>query len=473
MKSNINHNKLRKFVNLLVEQDETEDVYRISPEEYHMLMKLSDYSPGVTKIKKFGGKPLYITGNVDLSNTRTESLGNVAYIDGSLDIRNTRISVIPDGVVKTYVWDGGSPRERLRLKAQRDEWVRENEVRKELGEWEEGASEQANQVNALFMNLVSDGDVKTLDDDELEKLNELKRKLDRLNKEYDEVEDPDEVSELYDKISEVEDEIEELEDNNNTVYNTIVPQGGYYGSLKTYYVLSMLHNGDYAEFAVGTEDDMDDALREYYDDFIDNYGWESISEYTLESCLDEDSIVEMAEEDYEDQVRDNPDSYFDDDDFELSSEDERRIEELEKYIETLEEYISEKEDEQNSLEDEIEDPDEYSEKYDEIQKFIDDAENNKEKAQDEIDEIQDKKEVTDDMIENKVYDLVQDVKRDPMGYLKDMGLYHGDQLRNWVDESCIKDELARNGDYSDMNGYDGRYDTQKVDGKWYYIMRIN
>ena len=471
MKSNVNYNKLRKFVNLLVEQDESEDVYRISPEEYQLLMKLSEYSPGVTKIKKFGGKPLYITGDVDLSNTRATSLGNVVYIDGTLDIRNTGISKVPDGVVKKYIWDSGSPREKIRLKAQRDKWVADNEAKKETGEWEIGASEEANQVHALFQQLVGDY-IETLDEDELEKLNELKRKLARLTKEYDEIEEPDEVSELYDKISEVEDEIEELEDRNNTIYNTIVPQGSHYGNLRVYYVLPLLRNGEYAEFSVGTEKDMDNALEEYYDDYVDQVGWDGLSQYTIENCLDEDYIVNMAEEDYENQVRDYPDSYFDDDDYELSSEDEKRIEELERYIETLDEYIDEKTEEQSNLDNEIEDPDEYSTKYDELQSFIEEAESNKEKAQEEIDELQDKKEVTDDMIENKVYELVQRVKRDPLEYLKEMGIYNNG-LENYVDMSCIKEELARNGDYGDLNGYDGSYDTQKVDDTWYYVMRLN
>ena len=473
MKSNVNYNKLRKFVNLLVEQDESEDVYRISPEEYQLLMKLSEYSPGVTKIKKFGGKPLYITGNVNLSNTRATSLGNVVYIDGTLDIHNTEISKIPDGVVKSYIWDSGTPREKLRLKAQRDKWVADNEAKKETGEWEIGASKEANQVHALFQQLVDDGDIETLDEDELEKLNELKRKLERLTKEYDENEDPDESSELYDIISEVENEIEELEDRNNTIYNTIVPQGIYYGYLRVFYVLPLRRNGDYAEYSVGTEKDMDDALESYYDDYVDQVGWEGISEYTIENCLDEDYIVNMAEEDYEQQVRDYPEGYFDDYDYELSSEDEKRIEELERYIETLDEYIDEKKHEIETLDYDPEDEDEYNRQIEELEQFVEEAESNKEKAQEEIEELQDKKEVTDDMIDNKVYELVQNVRRNPLDYLKEMGLYHNNGLENYVDMKCIKEVLAGNGDYEDLNGYDGRYDTQKVDDTWYYVMRVN
>ena len=472
MKSNINYNKLRRFVNLLVEQDESEDVYRISPEEYELLMKMSDYSPGVTKIKQFGGKPLYITGNVNLSNTRTESLGNVAYIDGTLTINNTNISKIPDGVVKGHIWDGDTPRERIRLKQQENKWIAENEIRKENGEWEIGASQEANEVNALFEWLVGNGDIEALDDDELEKLNELKRKLARLIKEYDENEDPDESSELYDKISEVENEIEEIEDTNNTIYNTIVPYSNYYGGLSTYHVLPMKKRGEYAEFSVGTEEDMDNALERYYEDYVDQVGWDGLSEYTIESCIDDDEVINMAQEDYEDQVRDNPESYFDDDDYELTPQQERRISDLESYIVELDEYIDEKNGEIEELDYDVEHEDEYNRQQQELEALIEEAEENKEKAQEEIDSINDSKEITEDMIDNKVYDLMREVKRDPLGYLKDMG-WTGRDLERFVDMKCVQEQLSSNGDYGDLNGYDGSYDTHKVDGTYYYIMRIN
>ena len=53
MKQNINHSKLRKLVNLIVEQEDSDDFYRITPEEYIQLLDFSDNSPGFTKIKKF------------------------------------------------------------------------------------------------------------------------------------------------------------------------------------------------------------------------------------------------------------------------------------------------------------------------------------------------------------------------------------------------------------------------------------
>ena len=73
---------------ILVEQTEEEEYYKISPQEFEELMKLSGYhGKGLSKIKKFQGKPIWITGDLDLSNTPTDSLGSVKYIDGKLDSR--------------------------------------------------------------------------------------------------------------------------------------------------------------------------------------------------------------------------------------------------------------------------------------------------------------------------------------------------------------------------------------------------
>jgi hypothetical protein len=41
----------------------------------------------------------------------------------------------------------------------------------------------------------------------------------------------------------------------------------------------------------------------------------------------------------------------------------------------------------------------------------------------------------------------------------------------YVDTDCIYEELSRNSDYSDLNSYDGNYDTVDVDNETFYIMR--
>ena len=85
---------LQQLIKRIVEEVDGE-YYKISPEEYLELLKLSGYhGQGISRLQKFQGKPLWITGDLRISNTSTDSLGNVGYVEGSLDISNTKISDI-------------------------------------------------------------------------------------------------------------------------------------------------------------------------------------------------------------------------------------------------------------------------------------------------------------------------------------------------------------------------------------------
>jgi hypothetical protein len=160
----------------------------------------------------------------------------------------------------------------------------------------------------------------------------------------------------------------------------------------------------------------------------------------------------MAEEDYDYQVRENPESYFSDDDYELTSEQEERIEQLESQIADFEQ-------EQNELDTDRED---YDELYEDFQNHID-------ALQEELDSIEVDTEPTEEMIENKVYELVRDVRRDPLDYLKDYGY----NITEYIDEDALAQGLVDSDGWGVMNSYDGQYDSEDVNGIRYYIMRTN
>ena len=56
---------------------ETEDeYYRISPEDYLDVMRYASYNGNVfRKMKQYGGKPLYITGDLDLGGKDVKDIG--------------------------------------------------------------------------------------------------------------------------------------------------------------------------------------------------------------------------------------------------------------------------------------------------------------------------------------------------------------------------------------------------------------
>jgi DNA repair exonuclease SbcCD ATPase subunit len=153
-------------------------------------------------------------------------------------------------------------------------------------------------------------------------------------------------------------------------------------------------------------------------------------------------------------VRDNPESHFDDDDYELSDEQEAEKERIEAKIAELEEK-------QNNLEHEIEEPSDYSDAYDEVQEEIDNL-------QEILDETEPDKEPTEEMIDNKVQELVDRALNDPVSWLKDWGY----EIKDFIDEDSMVDYIFNSDGYSSMSSYDGDYDIQNVNGRDYYVFRL-
>jgi outer membrane protein OmpA-like peptidoglycan-associated protein len=452
---------------ILVEQTEEEEYYKISPQEFEELMKLSGYhGKGLSKIKKFQGKPIWITGDLDLSNTPTDSLGSVKYIDGKLDIRNTNISDLSGITIKSYTWDSGTPIEKKRILELLRKQRQEADYRRQNNEWNiEDGDTVGLKAHALFKHLVNSGDVTELNDEEKEELKQKKSELQVLGKQYDDSEEHDE--DLYNRISDLESEVEEIESKAADVYNIIPMKYSNYG-LTTFETID-IDDTEKHEYAVGDEEETDEAAYEYAKNYIDEVGIEGFRQHFIEQYLDEDSIRDYFEEYYNDDVRENPEIYFSTDDFQLSDEQKERVEELEEYIEKINGIKSRIEEKQGNLEQEIEDPDEYSRQYDLLQNKIDACETQIENAQEEIDNMEPDENPSEEMISEKVDEMVEDKMRDPADSLTEFG---GD-IKDYVDLDGLARGLVESDGYGIIGSYDGSYDTEDVDGVTYYIFRIN
>ena len=443
---------LHQIVKQIKEQVEG-DYYKISPEEYIQLMSLGSYhGKAITKMKKFEGKPLWITGDLNLDSTPTDSLGNVGYIDGSLNISRTNVSSIGNTKVKSWISDYNTPRERIRERQELNAKLAQQDILRDNNEWDfKNGDETGEKAHALFENLINNGEIDLLSDEDKEKLTILRRKLQDLEQEYEGLDDNDDrVYEVQEAIDETQSEIDELEENDADVY-MMYPNSRYshYGLLQ-FEVLIPGFKGN--EYSVGTEEEMDEAALQYAKNYVDDVGADGFTESFIEDYLDVDAIVNMAEEDYDYQVRDYPDSYFSDSDYELTYEQEQRIEQLESQIEDLE---------QQKLELDSDDENYYD--------YEEDLDNQIEALQEELDSIEVNTEPTEEMIENKVNELVRDVRRDPLDYLKNYGL----DIKEYIDEDELAQGLVNSDGWGIMNSYDGQYDSEEVNGVTYYIMRTN
>jgi hypothetical protein len=416
-------------------------------------MQYASYNGNVfRKMKQYGGKPLYITGDLDLGGKDVKDIGPIAYIDGSLDIRNTKVGDLGGLQVKKYISDGGSPREKIRDRQELNAKLGEQESLRDSDEWAlEQGDETGEKAHALFDNLVNNGEIEPLSDEDNEKLTILRRKLQDLEQEYEGLDDNDDRAyEVQEAIDETQSEIEELEENDADVYMMYAqPRYTHYGLTQFEVLIPGFKD---REYSVGTNEEMDAAALQYAVSYIDDVGADGFSESFIEDYLDVDAIVSMAEDDYEYQVRDYPDSYFSDDDYELTSEQEERIEQLESQIEDLE---------QQKLELDSDDDNYYD--------YEEDLDNQIEALQEELDNIEVDTEPTEDMIDTKVAELVRDVRRDPLDYLRNYGL----DFKEYIDEDALAQGLVDSDGWGIMNSYDGQYDTEEVNGVTYYIMRIN
>ena len=436
--------KYNDLVKIIQEQVNGE-YYDITPEKYLELMELAGYNgKGLSRIKKFQGKPLRITGDLNISATPVKDLGNIAIIDGNLDISNTNVMSV-DGIdIKGDVRDWNSGAHKARMRKIQLQKIADADSRRQEGEWSldnEDIDEEGLKANAVYEYLVMDGTVEEMTDEDKAEISRLKSQISKLTNDYDDEDDPELADAIYDQIGELEEELDDLMVNKADVYILHPDDYGNYG-MTSFELL----DGD-GEYSVGTEEEMEKAALEQIESFIDDVGLDGFRQGYVNDYIDEDEVARWFEDMFYDDVRESPESYFDEDDFEFTEEQQNRIEQLEN-------QISEYEEEQSNTED--------SDEYDEYQDLIDEL-------QEELDDIEIDREPTEEMIENAVDSRLYEVRRDPVSYIDEYGL----DVKNFIDiDELIQGVYADDG-YDGILTYDGTYEVVNIKGTDYYVFRTN
>ena len=490
-KIRLTENGLRSFVRAIVEQVEDE-YYHITSQELLKLLKLGvNNIDVVTRLKKFQGKQLWVDDSLDLSDTPIVSMGNIAgvsgdlelfgcrklknlgnlkYVSGKLNISRSSVSSV-DGVEYGSISQYDSELENKVLRKAYNEKFAEMEADRAEGTFDDpNSSEEAAKRWALLKYLGSNNSSVMIRTDEVnQEYYDLKQRLDLLNDRYNETDDDETVDSLQDEIDEVESRIEEIDTEYYDVYDMVEGDYGNYG-MSSFMVRNLGSFRSPEEYSVGTTDEADRALDDYWDNYIDDVGLDNFSESTLEDHIDGDEVAEDFRDYYDDDVRSNLEGYFDMDRLDYTDDQEREIAVLQQYIDELETYISDLEEQQTSMEFDTDNEDEYNRQQQELQSKIDEAEEKKDETQEKIDEIE--PEVDEEMIEDMIESRVDDIRRDPLGYLKDMG-YDFKTIKNYIDMDSLKQSLLNDGSYGDLNSYNGDYDEVKVGEVYYIVMRTN
>jgi hypothetical protein len=343
---------------------------------------------------------------------------------------------------------------QLRITRERNERLDEAQERRVENEWQLGpdCSEEGLRAHALFDYLVDKNEIEPLTNEDRLRIEEIKNEIVSLNAQYDESEDVE--TGLLDQISDLEYELEELESKAD-VYN-MIPVGEHY-RLQTFKVIPSDIEGE--EYAVGDSKEIQDSAEEYVEQLIDDVGYDGFSRNFVESYIDNDEVARYAEDFYEDDVYNNPEVYFDDSERLLSGEQEEEIEILKDKILRTEQLIETLEESKDGENDE-----EIEEKIDELNEKLEDM-------SDEISEIESSPagEFPQELIDEKVEELVGDVKDDPRWFMDEFGL----DITEYIDKERFIEGVIDSDGYGVMNSYDGNYDELYVQDILFYVMRID
>lgn len=323
------------------------------------------------------------------------------------------------------------------------------ELRKQLGEWDmEDPTTIGEKANALMDFLIYQGDW----NDNEEEIENIKDAIDNLRSEMENdpevIENPSgEAAQDYgEDLNNLEDELNELIEDKPTVYDIFYDERDDYG----HYGLTIFEY-DGAEYAVGDDDEADEAAFEQVRQLIDDIGYEGFSTWAVERHVDGDMVADYMYEWIEEDVRNEPEIYLSDDDRELNSEAEKEIELLEEEIGELEE----------SLEDMEEDW--------EIEETEDRIYDLQEKIE-EIEEDDDNYEWSEEALDSAIEGRLEEIRNDPIRYIEDYEL----DISNFIDEDDFVESVVNDdGRGNSLSSYDGEEYESDFNDTTYYIYRTN
>ena len=240
---------------------------------------------------------------------------------------------------------------------------------------------------------------------------------------------------------------------------------------------------DDEKYAVGTDSDVDSAMKDYFDGWVDNMGYDNIdisliedfielNDYSLSAYASEEANYRVDEMDDDEIISE---AGYDKDEFvEQISNIEYRIEEIESEISSLEDEMSDLEEDNEEGENDSA-IDDVSIKMRELSSEMDTLGDQLEDKKSELDSLVDT--AREELIEKYDDDIRESVIDGGLSYFTDeFGMTKEDAIRYYYnfDESGLESYLAENEERGDtLSSYDGNEYSQSYEGQYYYIYRID
>lgn len=449
-KVKLKYNDIINIVKTLVTEQDDQYVKMDASKVKEYLGYVSYKGEQLRRFPEIRGKKIYVVGKLDLRGTDIDTLGPIAKSDNIVDVSNTKLRSFGDWEDKEHrVYFYGTPYYWAGVKKNQN--VRRN---LNIGYIEDGKigadvdTDFSNKHYAVFKHLSGDDSFDVLDDEEQEELNMSRKRLEEYENQLSDLDKNNEnyserFDELKDIISEIEGRISELEEKISIedIYIANHYRGG-----SGFEILKLEHHN--VDGVVGTEREMEYALLEYAKQYIDDVSVQNMNRSFVEDYIDVDRVIDQL--DFENDVRDNPDSYLDDSDRELSKAQKYELYKKQKQVKIYQI--------------ELETMKEHNSRYDELKELI-------EELMEEIEEINSNPEgdYNEDRIRDVIDDRNDEIKRDPLSVLRDYGF---DPLE-FIDKDALAKGLADSEGYGFMATYDGSVDSERINGTDYYIFFTN
>ena len=395
--------------NYLLEQDE--NLVSITPEQYiETLENVGGIADRIAKLKPYRGKGIVINGDLDVRKFRTIGpLTGVVRVMGRLDISNTNVSNLNGIKIDGYVSDYGSTMYMNKLREKRNYKLSQLSQYREDGEWNVENKEDESERTEALYDYLIEEGI------------------------------PDRI--------EYEDGREDEEDK-----YFIYPNGrGNYGIGKQYEWIG----GEYLEpttYDVYTQDELDVAAKRYVEQSVDDMGYDAFTSWVWDQAIDRDQWERWLTDFYGDMIRDEPESY--DIPLELSDNQQKQVDQMNNVIEGLTKKLEDvnlSAEETNKIKTKI-----YGLR-DTISDIIDDPQGG----------------YDENAIEQEIDDRVSEYVDDLDDFVKHFG-YDSDFIMDFIDIGTLTDIIVNSDGYGPLlNSYDGEMFETRINGDWYFVMRVD
>jgi hypothetical protein len=261
---------------------------------------------------------------------------------------------------------------------------------------------------------------------------------------------------LQQQLEQIDEELSEFDDYYD-VYDIIPTTDEYYDNMHIFET-----SWDDSQYAVGNQNEVRWSAEEYAKQIIRSEGLEFFSNSFLENYIDNDDVERYAEDMYNDLIYQDPESWVDESERETSYQQDNEIKFLNYQIEKVKGEIVKLQELMEKSPRELRGV--FENKIAQLEK------NGIEEFEKQIEEIEENPDgdFPDEAIEDAIRTNIDNVLYNTLSFIREWDL----DIKNFINQDDLIEGWIDSDGYEIMSHYDGRVDEQKVEGVYYFIIRV-